>query len=158
LAANAIVSAVGQLNRPKLPEVAGRDSFLGPAFHSARWEHAHALDGKRVGVVGTGASAFQLVPEVAKQAERLFVLQRAAPWMDSNPNCHARVSEEKKWLLEHVPYYGRWYRFLLFWPGSDGLWPSLVVDPEWSAPERSVSPANDMMREIFTANMRAQVG
>jgi 4-hydroxyacetophenone monooxygenase len=158
LTANAIVSAVGQLNRPKLPEIEGRDSFAGPAFHSARWDHRHPLDGKRVGVVGTGASAFQLVPEVAKQAERLFVFQRSAPWMASNPNYHARVSEEKKWLLEHVPYYGRWYRFLLFWPGSDGLWPSLVVDPEWTAPERSVSQANDFMREVFTANIRAQVG
>jgi len=158
LGANAVISGVGQLNRPKLPEIEGRQSFAGPAFHSARWEHEHALAGRRVGVVGTGASAFQLVPEVAKEAERLFVFQRSAPWMVANPHYHARVSEEKKWLLERVPYYGRWYRFLLFWPGSDGLWPSLVVDPEWTDPARSVGPANDMMREIFTANIRAQIG
>src|SRR5262249_22983240 len=144
---NAIVSGVGQLNRPKLPEIDGRESFLGPAFHSARWEPQHSLAGKRVGVVGTAASAFQLVPEVARQADRLFVLQRSAPWMVANPNYHAGVSEQKKWLLERVPYYGRWYRFLLFWPGSDGLWPTLVVDPEWTAPERSVNQMNDVMRE-----------
>src|SRR5262249_21951335 len=77
----AIISGVGQLNRPKLPDIEGRDSFRGPAFHSARWQHQHDLRGKRVAVIGTGASAFQLVPEVAKQAEHLFVLQRSAPWM-----------------------------------------------------------------------------
>ena len=80
-------------------------------------------------VIGTGASAFQLVPEVAKQVAQLYVFQRSAPWMVPNPIYHARVSDEKKWLLQHVPYYGRWYRFLLFWPGSDGSLPSLGIDP-----------------------------
>jgi 4-hydroxyacetophenone monooxygenase len=158
IAVAAIVSAVGQLNRPKLPELEGRDAFRGPAFHSARWEPQHDLRGKRVAVVGTGASAFQLVPEVAKQAERLFVFQRSAPWMAANPYYHTRVSDEKKWLLEHLPFYGRWYRFLLFWPGSDGLWPSLVVDPDWTDPERSVNAANDFMRQLFIENMREQLG
>ena len=151
LAANALISAVGQLNRPRLPDIPGRDSFAGPAFHSAEWQHQHDLRGKRVAVIGTGASAFQLGPEVAKVASRLIVFQRSPPWMVPNPRYHARVSDAKKWLLRHVPYYARWYRFLLFWPGSDGLMPSLVVDPEWPHPERSVNAMNDAMREFFTA-------
>src|SRR3990172_10214639 len=73
LEANAIVSAVGQLNRPRIPEIPGLDSFHGPAFHSAAWEHEHDLRGRRVAVIGTGASAFQLVPELAKLASRLTV-------------------------------------------------------------------------------------
>ena len=158
LEANAVVSAVGQLNRPKLPDVAGRDRFAGPAFHSARWPAGLDLAGKRVAVIGTGASAFQLVPEVTKTASRVVVFQRSAPWMVPNPRYHARISEQKKLLLRHVPYYARWYRFLLFWPGSDGLMPSLEVDPEWPHPERAVNAANDMMRAIFTQSMADQIG
>ena len=63
-----------------------------------------------------------------------------------------------KWLLRHMPYYGRWYRFLCFWPGSDGLMPSLEIDPAWPHPERAVNAANDAMREFFTEYLRAQVG
>src|SRR5262249_40394975 len=73
LTANVLISAVGQLNRPRLPDIPGRESFAGPAFHSAQWQHQHVLDGKRVAVIGTGASAFQLSPEVAKVASRLIV-------------------------------------------------------------------------------------
>lgn len=156
--ANAVISAVGQLNRPKLPAIPGIDSFAGPTFHSAAWQPEHRLQGKRVAVIGTGASAFQLVPELAKEASRLFVFQRSAPWMVPNPRYHARVSDAKKWLLAHVPYYARWYRFLLFWPGSDGLMPSLVVDPEWPHPERSVNAVNDTMRAMFTQFMADQIG
>ncbi len=156
--ANAVISAVGQLNRPKLPDIPGREAFAGPAFHSARWPRDLRIDGRRVAVIGTGASAFQLVPEVAKMASQVFVFQRSAPWMVPNPRYHSRVSEAKKWLLAHVPYYARWYRFLLFWPGSDGLMPSLVVDPEWPHPERAVNATNDMMRALFTQIMADQIG
>ncbi|MEN8160805.1 MAG: NAD(P)/FAD-dependent oxidoreductase, partial [Myxococcota bacterium] len=157
LAANAIVSAVGQLNRPRIPGFPGRERFRGAAFHSAEWDDAVELDGKRVAVVGTGASAFQLVPEVAKRAARLTVFQRSPGWALPNPVYHARVSEGKKWLLRHVPAYARWYRFLLFWPGSDGLMPSLEMDPEWPHPERSVSALNEAQRQAFTAWYESQL-
>ena len=156
--ATAVISAVGQLNRPKIPDIPGLGSFAGPLFHSARWQHEHAIDGRRIAVIGTGASAFQIVPELAKRAGRLVVFQRSAPWMVPNPRYHARVSAAKKWLLAHVPYYARWYRFLLFWPGSDGLMPSLVVDREWPDQARSVNATNDMMRAMFTQFMADQIG
>lgn len=158
LRVNALISAVGQLNRPRLPDIPGRDTFAGPSFHSAEWQHEHDLRGRRVAVIGTGASAFQLAPEVAKDADRLLVFQRSPPWMVPNPRYHSRVSEAKKWLLQHVPFYARWYRFLLFYPGSDGLLPSLVIDPEWPHPERSVNAMNDFMREYFTQYMTEQIG
>jgi len=157
LAANAIVSAVGQLNRPRLPDLPGRERFRGPSFHSAQWDASQDLRGKRVAVIGTGASAFQLVPEVAKQAAQLTVFQRSAPWMIPNPVYHARVAEGKKWLLRHVPAYARWYRFLLFWPGSDGLLPSLVIDPSWPHPERSVNALNEEQRISLTAWYASQL-
>src|SRR5262249_36904983 len=156
--AHAVISAVGQLNRPKMPAIPGIGTFAGPAFHSARWEHQHELAAKRIAVVGTGASAFQIVPELAKIAGRLLVFQRSAPWMVPNPRYHATVSDQKKWLLAHVPFYARWYRFLLFWPGSDGLMPSLVVDPEWPHPERAVNAVHDGMRALFVQAMADQIG
>ena len=79
--ARALVSACGQLNRPAYPRVPGLERFGGVAFHSARWRHDVPLAGKRVGVIGTGASAIQLVPEVAKEAARLHVFQRSAPYV-----------------------------------------------------------------------------
>jgi len=158
MAADVLISGVGQLNRPMIPDIPGRASFHGPAFHSARWEHEHDLCGRHVAVIGTGASAFQLVPELAKTAAHVTVFQRTPAWMVPNPNYHRRVSDGTKWLLKHLPYYGRWYRFLIFWPGSDGLLPSLIVDPSWPHPQRSVNAANEEMRVAFTEYMRSQVG
>lgn len=154
----AIISAVGQLNRPKIPALGGLERFTGPAFHSAQWRHDVDLAGRDVAVVGTGASAFQLVPEAAKEARHLTVYQRSPGWMLPNPVYHERVSAGKKWLLEHVPYYGRWYRFLIFFPGSDGLMPSLVKDPSWPHPERAVNATNDFARKTLIQYMAAQIG
>ncbi|MBW2722948.1 MAG: NAD(P)/FAD-dependent oxidoreductase, partial [Deltaproteobacteria bacterium] len=158
LRVNAIISAVGQLNRPKIPQIEGLESFTGAAFHSAEWDSEVQLEGKRIAVVGTGASAFQMVPELARTAQQLFVFPRSPGWMLPNKNYHRRVPEEVKWLMKHVPYYARWYRFLIFWPGSDGLWPSLKVDPDWPHPERSVNAANEAMRVAFVRYMEAQLG
>ncbi len=155
--ANAIISAVGQLNRPSIPEIAGQGDFTGPSFHTAKWRHDIDLTGKRVIVIGTGASAFQMVPEVAKIAGRLTVMQRAAHWMYPNPAYHDAVPEGKKWILKHFPFYASWYRFLLFWTTSDGALPRLTVDPNWTHPERSVNAANEAQREMFTAAIAAQL-
>jgi 4-hydroxyacetophenone monooxygenase len=155
---HAVVSAVGQLNRPKIPDIPGRESFEGVSFHSAQWDHAHPVDGKRVAVIGTGASAFQIVPTIAERVAQLVVFQRSPAWMGANPLYHAHVPDGKKWLLEHLPSYARWYRFLIFWPSADQLLRVFKVDPDWPHPDRSVSAANDEMRERLTANIREQVG
>lgn len=152
-----LISAVGQLNRPKMPNIKGRERFAGAAFHSAVWENQHELKGRRVAVIGTGASAFQLIPEVAAIAGKLTVFQRAAGWMIPNPDYHRAVPSGKKWVLKHVPYYARWYRFLLFWCATDGLLPALKIDPTWPHPERSVNALNEQMRVAWSAAMRDQV-
>jgi cation diffusion facilitator CzcD-associated flavoprotein CzcO len=76
-----LISAVGFLNVPKMPDWPGLDSFRGPAFHTARWEHQHDLTGKTVAVVGTGSSAVQLIPEVAKVAGKVLLFQREPGWV-----------------------------------------------------------------------------
>ncbi|MCL2516076.1 MAG: NAD(P)/FAD-dependent oxidoreductase, partial [Microbacteriaceae bacterium] len=78
--ARALVMAAGRLSEPRLPDIPGLDSFAGRAFHSARWD-PRPLDGLRVGIVGTGASAVQLLPEVARQAAHVTLFQRSAAWV-----------------------------------------------------------------------------
>ncbi len=92
--AQALVSAVGQLNRPAWPDIAGREDFAGPSWHSARWDHRVDLAGKRVAVIGTGASAIQFVPEVAKVAAHVDIYQRSAPYILPKPDRPYRDSEQ----------------------------------------------------------------
>ena len=131
LRARAVISAVGQLNRPSLPDIPGRDDFAGPSFHSARWDHSVDVRGKRVALVGAGASGFQIAPTIAPDVAQLTVFQRTAQWMFPNPNYHEKVGPGVQWAIRHLPFYGRWYRFLLFWPGCDGGLVAARVDPEW---------------------------
>ena len=158
LVANAVISAVGQLNRPKLPDIEGRESFEGVAMHSAQWVDGTDLVGKRVAVVGTGASAFQLVPTIAPEVEQLTVFQRSAQWMFPNPNYHATVGPGVAWAIRHLPCYGRWYRFLLFWPACDAGLIAMTVDPDYPDPEHGISAINDAARDMFTQWMADQVG
>ena len=155
LRASAVIGAVGQLNRPKLPNIKGRGRFEGPAFHTARWEHEHDLSGKRIGVIGTGASAFQSVPEIAKQAEDVFVFQRTPPWISIRPEYHDVIPDGKHWLLNHVPYYAKWFRFSMFWRSSEGLLRWVKKDNAWEDQSRSVGPENDELRKTLTERMAA---
>ncbi|MGH6957809.1 MAG: flavin-containing monooxygenase, partial [Caulobacteraceae bacterium] len=156
LRARAVISAVGQLNQPRFPDIPGRERFAGPAFHSARWRHDVNLKGKRVAVIGTGASAFQFVPEVAKEAAHLTVFQRTPPWLAPTPDYHEPTTAAERWLLEHVPFYEKWYRFWLFWMLTDGIYEAVKSDPEWEGGPGAVSGANAMLREMLSAAISAQ--
>jgi cation diffusion facilitator CzcD-associated flavoprotein CzcO len=98
--ARAFVTAWGQLNRPKLPPIAGRDDFAGPAFHSAQWDRSVDLTGKRVAVIGNGASAIQFVPEVAKLAGRLTLFQRSPNWIVPRMNRPYTEAEKAQFKAE----------------------------------------------------------
>jgi len=154
--ANAVVTAVGQLNRPRMPDIKGRDRFAGPAFHSARWRHDIDLTGKRVAVIGTGASAYQFVPEIAGKVGSLTIFQRTPPWGFPVPHYHEDVPDGMNWLMEHVPYYDKWYRFWMFWMVTDGLLPMVQADPGWNGPQTAVSAANLEFREMIAATIAAQ--
>ena len=157
LEANALICATGQLNQPRLPDLEGVGGFQGPAFHSARWDHALDLSGKRVAVIGTGASAMQFVPEVARQARQVMVFQRTPPWIYPNPDYRASVPAGEHWLINHVPYYARWYHFLLFWLDGEGLYASVTKDPAWQHQERSVSAANEALRKLMIRSIRREL-
>jgi 4-hydroxyacetophenone monooxygenase len=158
MSARAVISAVGQLNRPLLPVIDGQDTFSGPAFHSSDWDHAVDLRGKRVAMIGAGASGFQIAPAIADDVDRLTVFQRTAQWMFPNPNYHAEVGPGVQWALRHLPFYGRWYRFLLFWPGCDKGLQAARVDAEYPDQQRAVSEINDITRIMFTEWISSQVG
>jgi len=158
LVARAVISAVGQLNRPNVPELPGADTFAGPAFHSARWNHDVDLAGKRVAMIGAGASGFQIAPTIAPEVAHLTVFQRTAQWMFPNPNYHATVGPGVRWALRHLPFYGRWYRFLIFWPGCDKGLEAARVDPDYPDQQRAVSETNEFTRQMFTDWIVGQVG
>lgn len=152
-----VITAVGQLNRPNLAPARGIEEFNGAWFHSSQWDHSVDLAGKRVAVIGTGASAMQFMRTVAETAGEVTIYQRSPQWIRPNSDYHRTVSDSTKWLLEHVPFYAEWYRFGLFWRFGDGLLNTLRRDPEWPFPERSMNRHNDRHREQMTDFILAEL-
>src|SRR5262245_16994565 len=103
-----LISAVGFLNVPRMPDWPGLDRFGGPAFHTARWEHEHDLTGKRIAVVGTGSSAIQIVPEIAEIAGRVLLFQREPGWVmpkgerDYTPEEQEALRDPRQWRRERL--------------------------------------------------------
>ena len=159
LAAGAVVSAVGQLNRPLMPDIEGIDSFVGEQFHSSAWRHDIDWQGLRVAVIGTGASALQFIPHLAEAADRLTVFQRTPPWLIPRPVYHEAIPDGLLRLFELVPGYVHWFRLRLFWCTHEGTVGALRRDPAWTGPlEQAVSPRNDEARRLLTLYLESQFG
>jgi len=156
--AQAVICAVGQLNRPKFPDIEGLDRFAGPVMHTAQWDHSVSLAGKRVAMVGTGASGMQVGPAIIDEVDQLLIFQRSPHWAVHNPLYHAAVKPGKQWALRNVPHYANWYRFQLFWASGDGLHASLHVDPNWPTPDISLNAENHAMREQLITHISAEIG
>jgi 4-hydroxyacetophenone monooxygenase len=156
LVANAVVSAVGQLNQPKMPDIPGLDSFAGPSWHSARWRADVPLAGKRVAVIGTGASAMQFIPEIAREAGEVVVFQRTPAWLGPTPDYHDAVPAGLQWLYRHVPAYSEFARFWIFWRMGDGVLPGVTVDPDWDGGGESISMMNDVVRQLLVAYLATE--
>jgi 4-hydroxyacetophenone monooxygenase len=154
---NALISAVGMLNRPAVPDIDGLATFAGPWFHSSRWDHDVELRGKRVAVIGTGASAMQFVPAIAPEAEHVTIFQRSRHWVTPNPDYHRPVTDEEKWLFRNVPRYLSWYRVVQFWNSADRMYPAFRVDPEWPDQDTSISRQNDKLRRVMTAHAEREL-
>jgi cation diffusion facilitator CzcD-associated flavoprotein CzcO len=113
LEARALLLGNGALHIPALPDIPGLDSFAGKRFHSAQWDHEYDLTGKRVAVIGTGASAIQFVPAIAPKVKHLDLYQRTAPWV--MPKRDRSIGEAERWLYEHVPAAHWLRRAGLYW-------------------------------------------
>lgn len=153
---SAVITATGQLNRPAYPDINGLQTFKGDLFHSARWPAGFDVSGKRVAVVGTGASAYQIVPSIVDSVSALEVFQRNPPWMLPTPNYHDEIKPGMAWLLHHVPYYGRWFRFWQFWIAAEGRLPLVEVEPGWDHPI-SVGSANEGLRLECIEHLKTQL-
>ncbi len=113
LEADTVVFACGQLNRPHIPDLEGLEQFAGPIWHSSRWDHRVDLTGKRVAVVGSGASAIQFVPPVAALAASVTVYQRSPNYVGPKKDRAYRTSTRR--LLDRVPPLARAYRWWIYW-------------------------------------------
>ncbi|GAA3733915.1 NAD(P)/FAD-dependent oxidoreductase [Leifsonia bigeumensis] len=148
-----VISAVGQLNHPSIPEVPGRDSFQGAQVHTGAWDHSLELAGKSVALVGAGASAFQVGPALVDDVAQLTVFQRNAPWMVPTPAYHDPVTEPMQWLLDRVGPYHRWFRFHQLWSNVEGMRRFARVDEEWADDGLSVSELNLRLRQTLSDRM-----
>ena len=153
----ALVSAVGLFNRPVVPDLPGLDGFAGPAFHTTEWPDDLDLDGRRVAVVGTGASAMQVVPAIAGRPSHLTVFQRSPQWVAPTAEYFAPIGGDVHWLMRHVPYNHPCYGFRLAWFFNDRVHPSLRKDPGWEHPQRSLNAVNDGHRRHFTRYLEAEL-
>jgi 4-hydroxyacetophenone monooxygenase len=150
-----VINAHGPVNRWHLPDIPGLDEFKGRAMHTANWDTSVDLTGKRVALVGTGASGAQVGPAVAPIVEHLTVFQRSKHWV--LPNVRVPVTAGVKWALQHIPHYAQWFRFRAYWFAADGLFANVQIDPDWPHQDRSVSAHNDGIREYCLGNLQSQL-
>jgi cation diffusion facilitator CzcD-associated flavoprotein CzcO len=121
--AHAVISVVGQLNRPQISAIEGAERFAGTAFQSARWPADLDLAGQRVGIIEAGASTVQFAPFVAVEAASTCVFQRSPAWLMRTPELHEPTPDRQRWLFEHITGYRRWFRFGQFMSLAEGLLP-----------------------------------
>ncbi|HLI38780.1 MAG TPA: NAD(P)/FAD-dependent oxidoreductase [Streptosporangiaceae bacterium] len=151
--AHAVISGAGALHLPSYPQIPGIDSFAGVAFHSSRWDHSVGLAGKRVAVIGTGASAVQLVPAVARQAARLMVFQRTPPWI--NPRQDIPIPDGMRTALRAIPGAARGLRYAIYWMLElQAL--GFAVDPRLMAPAAALSRRH-LERQVRDPALRARL-
>jgi 4-hydroxyacetophenone monooxygenase len=149
-----LISAVGALNIPRMPEIEGIDSFAGPAFHSTRWPEGFDHRGLRVALLGAGASGFQIAPAIADEVAQLAIFQRTAQWVMPNPIYHTKVPDGETWAMRHLPFYGRWLRFLMTQSGIGNGAAPFRIDPSHRDPDnRSVNAVNAATRDVLLAFM-----
>jgi 4-hydroxyacetophenone monooxygenase len=151
LEARFVISAVGSLNLPKMPDFPGMDSFEGPSFHSARWPDGLDITGSRFALVGAGATGFQIAPTIAEQVDHLSIFHRTPQWIIHNPMYHAKVPAGDAWAMRHLPFYGRWFRFIMMYPGVGLGTDRLRSDPAYDdGSGHAINEVNAQRREVMT--------
>jgi cation diffusion facilitator CzcD-associated flavoprotein CzcO len=151
--ARTLITATGGLSAPRLPEIEGIETFGGALFHSAGWDHSVGLEGERVAVIGTGASAIQIVPEVQRVAAHLDVYQRTPPWViPRNDRLYPRLERQ---ALRRIPALGRLYRTGIYW-AHEGYVPAFTWQPRLAAPAQRAATIN-IQKAIEDPELRAKV-
>jgi 4-hydroxyacetophenone monooxygenase len=156
--ARVLISATGIFNPARLPDIKGLESFNGPWFHTSQWPADLDLAGKRVAIIGNGASAMQVGPEIQDTVGSLTIFQRSTHWAAPFERFRVPVPESVRFLLKEVPLYQSWYRMRLGWTFNDKVHRALQKDPTWEHPERSLNAINDSHREYFTRYIASELG
>ena len=160
--ANIVSGATGFFNEPKKLDVKGVDDFKGEIVHTALWpeDPDFTLAGKRVAVIGNGSTGVQLLRSVASEAAHVYPIVRTPQWVQPQVNYGEPVQPEMQWLLQRMPYYWHWDRFM--WtapvPGGEAARDLRVPDPEWKAKGGYFSKANDELRARISDYIRSQLG
>ena len=149
--ARVVITAAGYLNRPRWPEVSGRERFAGTSIHSAQWDPSLDLSGKRVAIIGAGCTAVQIVDSCVDEVEHLTVFQRQPHWVAPRKRPTDDVPEFRRYLGRHVPYYANWHRLKSYWGTADNNYPVILRDPEWAKDHLSISQANDVLLQMCLA-------
>jgi len=146
--AGVVITAVGYLNRPRWPDLPGRDTFAGTGIHSALWDPSLDLTGKRVAIIGAGCTAVQIVDACVDEVEHLTVFQRQPHWVAPRKRLTDDVPEHRRYLGRHLPHYANWHRLKSYWGTADNNYPIILQDPEWANDHLSISPANDVLLQM----------
>lgn len=146
--ASVVVTAAGYLNRPRFPDLKGRETFSGTSIHSALWDPTLDLAGKRVAVIGAGCTAVQIVDACVDEVEHLTVFQRQPHWVAPRKRLSDEVPEHRRYLGRVLPFYAMWHRLKSYWGTADNNYPIILQDPEWSQTHLSISPANDVLLQM----------
>ena len=149
----AVVSAAGALHLPAYPDIPGAERFAGTSFHSARWDQSCDLAGKRVAVIGTGASAIQFVPEIAKQAAQLTVFQRTPPWIHPRPD--APIPARMRTAFRKAPVAARALRDAIYL-GLEARAMGFAISPKLMAPLEVVARRH-LASQVTDPALRAQL-
>lgn len=146
--ANVVIPAAGYLNRPRWPDLPGRETFSGISLHSARWDRKLDLTGKRVAIIGAGCTAVQIVDACVDQVAHMTVFQRQPHWVAPRRRASDDVPAYRRWLGTRLPYYANWVRLKSYWGTSDNNYPVILHDEDWAAEHLSISPANDVLLQM----------
>ena len=146
--ARVVITAAGYLNRPRWPDIPGRETFAGNSIHSARWNASLDLTGRRVAIIGAGCTAVQIVDACVDQVEHLTVFQRQPHWVAPRKRLTDDVPEHRRYLGRHLPYYANWNRLKSYWGTADNNYPVILRDPDWAQTHLSISPANDVLLQM----------
>ena len=156
--ANIVISAAGVFNPPAFPDIEGLDSFTGESWHTAEWPDGKTIKGKKVIMIGNGATGMQIGPEIQNDVASLTIFQRAPHWVSPHEQFRKPVPEAVRFLLKEVPLYRMWYRMRLGWTYNDRVYSSLFKDENWEHPERSLNAMNDAHRAYFTDYIKSELG
>ena len=153
---NAVINGHGPVNRYKFPDIPGLNDFKGPVVHTAAYPADLDLAGKRVAVIGTGASSAQLCGAIAPEVAELTVYQRTKHWVLHNPEIANEVDEGMKWALANIPTFKEWFRFRVYWAAADGLFGNVLKDPAYEGNMLAVSEGNEATRQYALQLLQAR--